>query len=71
MSGLQRSGGSRPSRRSREQRAFSLVLASGTFSVLAVITFVLAIVGVTSFGWFVLMVVLAAISVMLFRRSVS
>lgn len=60
-----------PSRRSREDRAYRLVLAGGAAAVVAVVTFVLAIVGVMSFGVPVLAAIVAAICTMLFRRTVS
>jgi hypothetical protein len=60
-----------PSRRTREERAYRLVLAGGAAGVVAVVTFVLALVGVLSFGVPVLAAIVAAICVVLFRRSVS
>ena len=58
-------------RRKREQRAAYLVLASGGLAVAAVVVFVLAIVGVASFGLFILLAVLAAIAGFLLRRTLS
>ena len=49
MSDLERRSGSRPSRRQREQRAFTLVVAGGVFGLVAVVTGLLALF--TSFGW--------------------
>ena len=40
----------RPSRRQREQRAYQLSLATGASGLATVIVFVLAVVGITSFG---------------------
>jgi hypothetical protein len=60
-----------PSRRSREDRAYKLVLAGGTAAVVAVVTFVLAIVGILSFGVPVVAALLAALCGWLFRRTVS
>jgi hypothetical protein len=60
-----------PSRRSREDRAYKLVLAGGTAAVVAVVTFVLAIVGIVSFGVPVLAALVAALCGWFFRRTVS
>jgi len=59
------------SRRQREQRAYYLVLATGGLALAAVVVLVLSIVGIASFGLFVLLVVLAAIAGYLLRRSVN
>ena len=71
MSDLERRSGSRPSRRRREQRAFTLVVAGGVFGLVAVITGLLALF--TSFGWGIpiLAAVLAVLCIVLFRRTVS
>jgi hypothetical protein len=58
-------------RRKREQRAYYLVLATGGLAVAAVVVFVLAIVGIASFGLFLLLAVLAAIAGFLLRRTLS
>ena len=60
-----------PSRRSREDRAYKLVLAGGTAAVVAVVTFVLAIVNVMGFGVPVLAALAAIVCGWLFRRTVS
>jgi hypothetical protein len=60
-----------PSRRNREDRAYKLVLASGTAAVVAVVTFVLAIVGVVGFGIPVLAALVAVLCGWFFRRTVS
>jgi putative flippase GtrA len=61
----------RPSRRSREQRAFRLVVVGGTASVVAVVGLVLAIAGVVG-GWLpVLAIIVAVACALLFRRSVA
>jgi hypothetical protein len=59
------------SRRSREDRAFKLVVAGGTAAVVAVVTFVLAIVGILGFGVPVLAALVAVLCGWLFRRAVS
>ena len=60
-----------PSRRSREDRAYKLVLAGGTAAVVAVVTFVLAIVGVMGFGIPLLAALVAVLCGWLFRRTVA
>jgi type III secretory pathway component EscV len=64
------SPGNRVSRRDRVDKAYRLTLASGGFSVAAVAAFVLALVSSFSWGWFILLAVLAAVSTMLLRNSV-
>jgi hypothetical protein len=59
------------SRRQREQRAYYLVLATGGLALAAVVVLVLSIVGIASFGLFVLLAVLAAIAGYLLRRTLS
>jgi putative flippase GtrA len=60
-----------PSRRTREERAYRLVLAGGAAAVVAVVTFVLAVVGVLGFGVPVLAAIVAVVCAVLFRRTVS
>jgi hypothetical protein len=71
MSNLSRRPGSGLSRSSRERRAFQLVVVSGTAAAIAVVTFVLALVGVMGFGIFVLATIVAVAAGLLFRRSVG
>lgn len=71
MADLTRGSGGPPSRRSRERRAYRLVLAGGTAATVAVVTFVLAAVGAMGFGIPVLAVIVAVICAVLFRRTVS
>ena len=70
MADLSRRGNYTP-RRVREQRAYRLAMAGGTAGVAAVVTFVLAIVGIGSFGIPVLLAIVAAVCFLLFRRMVS
>ena len=65
-----RSGGP-PSRRSREQNAFRLVVTGGAAATVAVVGVVLAIVGILGWGLPVLAIIVAAICGLLFRRTVS
>jgi ABC-type Co2+ transport system permease subunit len=69
MSDLERRPGSRMSRRAREQRAYRLVLATGTFSTLFVAALVLSILGVVGGSWVVLMAILAVVCGVLLRRT--
>jgi hypothetical protein len=71
MSDLTRSGGGPPSRRSREQRAYRLVLVGGGAGIVAVVGLVLAVVGVISFGIPVLAAIVAVICFWLMRRTIS
>jgi hypothetical protein len=61
----------RTPRRTREDRAYRLVVAGGTAAVIAVVTFVLAIVGILSFGVPVLAAIVAVLCGWMFRRTVS
>ena len=61
-----------PTRRSREDRAYKLVLAGGTAAVVFVVTFVLAIVGVLGgYGIPIIAALVAALCGWMFRRTVS
>jgi hypothetical protein len=61
----------RTPRRTREDRAYKLVVAGGAAAAIAVVTFVLAIVGVMGFGIPVLAALVAILCGWLFRRTVS
>ena len=69
MSGLERQGGSRPTRRQREQRAYRLVLAGGIAGLVAVVGVILAALGVISFGIPVLAAIVAVLCFVLLRRA--
>lgn len=71
MGDLTPSPGRMPSRRSREQRAYRLVVAGGTAGAVAVVTFVLAIAGVVGFGLPVIAAIVAAVCVWMFRRMIA
>jgi hypothetical protein len=71
MSVPERRPGSRPSRRQREQQAYRLVLATGTFGVLFVAALILSIAGVLSGGWAVLLAILAVLSGLALRRTLG
>lgn len=70
MSDLERSP-SRVPRSTREQRAYRLVMAGGTFGVVAVVGFVLAIVGPVPFGIPFVAALIAVVCLLLFRRAVG
>ena len=62
-----------PVRRSRHDRvdtAYRYTLATGGFGLAAAVAFVLALITSFSWGWFVLLAVLAGVSAMLLRGSV-
>lgn len=70
MADLERSG-SRLPRRTREQRAYRLAVATGVLGTIGAVGIVLAIVGIGSFALSLLAIVLAAVCGLLFRRTVS
>jgi hypothetical protein len=63
--------GRTPSRRQREDRAYKLVLAGGAAATIAVVTFVLAIVGIMGFGVPIIAAIVAVLCGWLFRRTVA
>ena len=67
MSDIQRRRGSRAQ---NVDRGYRLVVATGTFSIIAVVAVVLAIAGVVSLGWALLAAVAAVVSAVLLRRIV-
>jgi hypothetical protein len=67
MSNIERRG----TRSQRVDRAYRLTLATGTFSIIAVVAIVLAIAGVVSLGWALLAAVAAVACGLLLRRLVS
>jgi hypothetical protein len=69
MSDLQRSRPRVP-RKSREERAYRLVVAGGVLGTVAVVGFVLAIAGVIGLGIPFIAAVLAVACVLLFRSTV-
>jgi hypothetical protein len=61
----------RTPRRAREQRAYNLVVAGGTASLVFVVGVVLAIVGVVG-AWLPILALLVAVACgVMFRRAVS
>lgn len=70
MSGLTPSP-SRTPRRVREQRAYRLVVVSGTAAVVFVVGLVLAIAGVIGSGIPIVALIVAVVSGLMFRRMVA
>jgi hypothetical protein len=58
-------------RRERERRAYALVLTGGTAGAIAVVGFVLAIVGVVGLGLPLLAAIVAVVCLLLVRRTVG
>jgi Na+/H+ antiporter NhaB len=71
MSDLARRPNSRPSRRVRQQRAYSLVLATSGLGVIAVVGLLLAVVGVIGFGIPVLAGIAAVACGVILRRMLA
>ena len=69
--GLSPSSGGPPSRRGRERRAYQLVLAGSAAGTIAVVGFILAIVGVMGFAIPFIAAIVAVVCVLLFRRTVG
>jgi hypothetical protein len=69
--GLSPSSGGPPSRRSRERRAYQLVLVGSTAGVIAVVGFILAAVGVMGFGIPFIALIVAVVCGLIFRRTVA
>jgi len=70
MADLERRGSYTP-RRAREQRAYRLVLAGGATGVVGVIGLVLALVGITAATWPIIALIVSAICLFGFRRTVG
>jgi hypothetical protein len=71
MSDIERRRGSQPTRKQREERAYRLVLATGTFGLIGAAGILLAILTSFSWGWPILSLIVAAICFMLLRRTVG
>jgi hypothetical protein len=69
--GLSPSSGGPPSRRSRERRAYQLVLAGSAAGTIAVVGFLLALFDVIGFGIPFIAAIIAVVCLLLFRRSVG
>jgi hypothetical protein len=71
MANLEPRGGSRLTRKQREERAYRLVVASGVFGVIGALGLVLSIVGIVGAGLPVLSLIIAAVCFFAFRRTVG
>jgi hypothetical protein len=71
MSDLSRRPGNRLSRRDRADRAFQLVVAGMASGAIALVTGVLALVGILGWGLPVITLLIAIACLMLFRRTVG
>lgn len=69
--GLTPSSGGPPSRRSRERRAYQLVLVGSAAGVIAVVGFVLALVDVMGFGVPFIAAIVAVVCALMLRRTVG
>ena len=69
--GLTPSSGGPPSRRSREGRAYQLVLVGSAAGVIAVVGFVLALVDVMGFGVPFIAAIVAVVCALMLRRTVG
>jgi hypothetical protein len=63
--------GSYTPRRVRERRAYQLVVTGGITGAIGVVGLVLAVAGVIGAGWPIIALVIAAICLTLFRRTVG
>ena len=70
MADLERRGRYTP-RRAREQRAYRLLVVGGTAGTIGVVGLLLAIVGVTSAGWPIVALIIAAVCLVMFRGTVG
>ena len=68
MANIEKRGGYTP-RRVREQRAYRLVVASGVTGVAGVVGLVLAIAGVVSAFWPIVLLILCGLCVVGFRSA--
>jgi hypothetical protein len=70
MADLARRPGGGVPRKSREQRAYRMVVAAGTAAAVAVLGFVLALVGVIGYGVPMFAALVAVVCWLVFRRTV-
>jgi hypothetical protein len=70
MANLQKRGGYTP-RRTREQRAYRLVVGGGVTGAAGVVGLVLAVAGVVSAFWPIVLLIVSALCVLGFRRATS
>ena len=70
MSDLEPRGSSRPSRRSRADRAYNLVRVTGGLLLLTIVLLVLAVIGAVSGGWVIVAGALTVGAGIMLRRAV-
>jgi len=70
MANIEKRGGYSP-RRVRERRAYRLVVTGGVAGTVGVVTAVLAIAGVMGWGIPIIALIIAAVSVVMFRAVVG
>ncbi len=70
MADIQKRGNYTP-RRSRERRAYQLVVTGGVAGAVAVVSLVLAVVGAIGYTLPVVSIIVAVICAVLFRRMVN
>jgi hypothetical protein len=70
MANIEKRGGYTP-RRARERRAYRLVVTGGVAGGVGVVTAVLAIAGVMSWGIPIIAFIVAAVAVTMFRAMVT
>ncbi len=70
MADLQKRGSYTP-RRSRERRAYQLVVTGGVAGAVGVVSLVLALIGVIGYGLPVISIIVAIICVVMFQRMVG
>lgn len=70
MADLQKRGGYTP-RRQREARAYRLVAGGGLAGTIAVVSVILALAGVISWGLPLVAIIVTIFCVVMFRRSVN
>jgi hypothetical protein len=68
MANIQKRGGYTP-RRTREQRAYRMVVAGGVTGTAGVVGLVLAVAGVVSAFWPIVLLLVSALCVVGFRRA--
>ena len=70
MANLEKRGSYTP-RRVRERRAYQLLVTGGITGAIGVVGLVLAVAGAIGAGWPIIALVIAAICLTLFRRTVG
>ncbi len=69
MSSPARRPGSRPTRRQRQDKAYRLTLATGSFGLAAVVVLVLSLFTSVSFGYFVVLALVTVVLAVMLRGA--